>query len=156
MKTMFAASSILAACAMSDTATTNVTEDNVLGISTLETTHQESGDRRIVDVHGFDADGQERGSVRVSIGPDATEISIVADGRATRVGTRERNHIQLPPLSDRSAQALVEVAAHVLATEANTFVPAIDETNERALTTQICPTDMLLWSPIAQQCCFAN
>ena len=165
----------LLACLDQPTERTAVSQNDV-GIASYQTERAEVNGNRVFTLRAFDSNERQLASLRLTTGSiddirtflpgtdlEGSEILITMNGRRdTRLLTRETHHFHVGSeslLTDATVAHFLELPeiATALVNEGQLVGPKAPKVSiaDRPLLTTACPSEYLLTSPTAQQCCFS-
>ena len=152
----------------SDDSRTAITEDNELGVVSLETERYEEDGKDIFVLRAFSADGQERASVRRTRGAfdnlpvppeeatrDGSEIAITFAGFDWKLVVPGHDLVSLPRPTNATALQFLELGAVSSALHREAQLRIVTAT-EAAYQAQSCSASQLLNTATAEQCCYGN
>jgi hypothetical protein len=147
--------------------TIRVTEPNGLGVRSLEISSSDDG--TLYELRGLTSTRDEVASVSRRIGEIddladipgkpriGSEIVLTVQGEQTRMVSRETQLLRIPPSSDATTQQFLELGAVESAlAPAHILVSNMPASSESPYSVESCPTNILLNTPTADQCCYTT
>jgi len=140
---------------------------NDLGVVAIESARFEDHGDQVFELRGLDAGDEPVALVRrrvgsiaelpqlPSVGDMGSEIIISVRDHQTRIVTRATSELELAPVEDPASREFVKLAAVSSVLRDADIIVTSRTTGESAFYQAVsCPSDYLLTSPLARQCCY--